>query len=122
MAFKLGCWICRQFVRALERAAVALFLVSQRAPRLARCRRILIGTQDFGTTVSNSAIPLELVNSRRDACSGRARPRFPRTLSGLELGPLDQSSEEPVAQAAATPGCAVALLAWGYLARDGAGR
>ena len=49
--------------------------------------------------------------------------RSPRPLSGLELGPLDQGSEEgPVVQAAATPGCAVAFLAWGELARAGLGR
>jgi hypothetical protein len=49
--------------------------------------------------------------------------RSPRPLSGLELGPLDQGSEEgPVAQAAAPPGCAVAFLAWEELARAGRGR
>jgi hypothetical protein len=62
----------------------------------------------------------ELGEGRR--ARGRARPRFPRTLSRLELGPLDQSSSEPLARAAATPGCAVALLAWGCLARAGLGR
>ena len=46
----------------------------------------------------------------------------PRPLSGLELGPLDPVNQEPVAQAAAPPGCAVALLAWGELARGGLGR
>jgi hypothetical protein len=46
----------------------------------------------------------------------------PRPLSGLELGPLDPGSQEPVAQAAAPPGCAVALVAWGWLARGGLGR
>jgi hypothetical protein len=40
--------------------------------------------------------------------------RSPRPVSDLELGPLDQVSDEgPGAQAAATPGCAVAFLAWG---------
>jgi hypothetical protein len=49
--------------------------------------------------------------------------RSPRPLSGLELGPLDQGSfEGPVAQAAAPPGCEVALVAWGELARAGLGR
>jgi hypothetical protein len=49
--------------------------------------------------------------------------RSPRPLSGLELGPPDQGSfEGPVAQAAAAPGCAVAFLARGYLARAGLGR
>lgn len=47
----------------------------------------------------------------------------PRRMSGLELGPLDQTSfEGPVAQVAAPPGCAVAFLAWGELARAGLGR
>jgi hypothetical protein len=79
--------------------------------------------QDFGTAVRNSAVPLGLVNSRRDDVRGVVRdPRFPRTLSSLELGPLDQSSEQPVAQAAAAPACAVALVAGGYLARAGRGR
>jgi hypothetical protein len=49
--------------------------------------------------------------------------RSPRPLSGLEFGPPDQGSfEGPVAQAVAPPGCAVALLAWGELARAGLGR
>jgi hypothetical protein len=47
----------------------------------------------------------------------------PRPVRGLELGPRDQISDEgPVAQAAAPPGCAVAFLAWGELARAGLGR
>jgi hypothetical protein len=47
----------------------------------------------------------------------------PRHMSGLELGPLDQTSfKGPVAQVAAPPGCAVAFLAWGELARAGLGR
>jgi hypothetical protein len=47
----------------------------------------------------------------------------PRPVRGLELGPRDQISDEgPVAQAAAPPGCAVASLAWGELARAGLGR
>jgi hypothetical protein len=49
-------------------------------------------------------------------------PRAPRPLSGLELGLLDQGSQEPAAQAAAPPGCAVALVAWGDLARADLGR
>jgi hypothetical protein len=49
--------------------------------------------------------------------------RSPRPVRGLELGPQDQVSEEgPVAQAAAPPGCAVAFVAWGELARAGLGR
>jgi hypothetical protein len=49
--------------------------------------------------------------------------RSPRPVRGLELDPPDQSSEEgPVAQAAAPPDCAVALSAWGELARAGLGR
>jgi hypothetical protein len=49
--------------------------------------------------------------------------RSPRSVSGLELGPLDPVSDEGRgAQAAATPGCAVAFLAWGELARAGLGR
>jgi hypothetical protein len=48
--------------------------------------------------------------------------RSPRPVRGLELGPLVQISfEGPVAQAAAPPGCAVAFLAWGELARAGLG-
>jgi hypothetical protein len=46
----------------------------------------------------------------------------PRPVSGLELGPLDQGSQEPVAQATAPPGWAAAFLAWGELARGGLGR
>jgi hypothetical protein len=46
----------------------------------------------------------------------------PRPLRGLELGPLDPVNQEPVAQAAAPAGCAVAFLAWGELARAGLGR
>jgi hypothetical protein len=46
----------------------------------------------------------------------------PRPLRGLELGPLDPVNQEPVAQAAAPPGCAVALVARGELARGGLGR
>jgi hypothetical protein len=45
----------------------------------------------------------------------------PRPVSGLELGPLDPVNQEPVAQAAAAPGYAAALLAWGQLARGGLG-
>jgi hypothetical protein len=45
-----------------------------------------------------------------------------RPVSSLQLGLLDQISEQPVAQAAAAPGCAVAFLAWGELARAGLGR
>jgi hypothetical protein len=49
--------------------------------------------------------------------------RSPGPVSDLEVGPLDQISwEGPVAPAAAPPGCAVALLAWGQLARAGLGR
>jgi hypothetical protein len=46
-----------------------------------------------------------------------------RPLSGLELGPLEHRSDEDlVARTAGIPGCAVARLAWGHLARDGLGR
>ena len=45
-----------------------------------------------------------------------------RPVSGLQLGLLDQGSAEPLAQAAAAPGWAVALMAGGSLARAGRGR
>jgi hypothetical protein len=64
------------------------------------------------------------VNPGRNDVRGVVRDlRSPRSVSGLELGPLDPVSDEGRgAQAAATLGCAVAFLAWGELARAGLGR
>jgi hypothetical protein len=73
--------------------------------------------QDLGTSVRNSAIPLGFANSGWDDVLGVVcNLHSPRLVSGLQLGP------QPVAQAAAIPGCAVALMAWGSLARAGRGR
>jgi hypothetical protein len=85
--------------------------------------RFLVDEQNFGTAVRNNAGPLGLVNSGRGDVLGVVRDLWsPRPLSGLELGPLDPVNQEPVTQAAAPQGCAIALLAWGELARGGLGR
>src|SRR5215218_3918471 len=85
--------------------------------------RFLVDEQNFGTAARNNAGPLGLVNSGRGDMLGVVRDLWsPRPLRGLELGPLDPGSQEPVTQAAAPAGCAVAFLAWGWLARGGLGR
>ena len=77
------------------------------------------GTLIGAALVSMLVAPAEAVYTHSLASAHRVARRSLVRRVGDQA---DVSEEGPVVQAAATPGCAVAFLAWGELARAGLGR